>query len=84
MSQNPPIVVAELLFQGTKVHMTPVSSANKCTQCTSALISVHTSNLMLRGSRDNTVLGPKLTASMLRDHYVKELHVIKVRGGALL
>ena len=47
-------------------------------------VSVHTSNLMLRGSRSNTVLGPKLTATMLRDHYVKELHVIKVRGGPLL
>jgi len=46
--------------------------------------TVHTSNLMLRGSRANTVLGPKLTATMLRDHYVKELHVIKVRGGPLL
>ena len=62
----------------------PCFSAHKCTWCTQALVSVHTSNLMLRGSRDNTVLGPKLTASMLRDHYVKELHVIKVRGGALL
>ena len=65
-------------------HDPPVSSAQKCTQCTIALVSVHTSNLMLRGSRDNTVLGPKLTASMLRDHYVKELHVLKVRGGPLL
>jgi hypothetical protein len=43
--------------------------------------TVHTQNLMLRGSKQNTVLGPKLTATMLRDHYVKELHVIKARGG---
>ena len=43
-------------------------------------ISVHTQNRMLRGSRDNTVLHPKLTATMLRNHYVKELHQLKARG----
>merc|ERR1712061_107192 len=42
--------------------------------------TVHTQNRMLRGSRDNTVLHPKLTATMLRNHYVKELHQLKARG----
>merc|ERR1712032_278062 len=42
--------------------------------------TVHTQNKMMRGSMDNTVLHPKLTATMLRDHYVKELHQIKARG----
>jgi len=42
--------------------------------------TVHTSTLMLRGSKENTVLHTKLTATMLRDHYVKELHAIKARG----
>jgi len=42
--------------------------------------TVHTQNLMLRGSKENTSLHPKLTATMLRDHYVKELHMIKARG----
>eukprot|EP00092_Neocalanus_flemingeri_P022588 GFUD01024496.1.p1 GENE.GFUD01024496.1~~GFUD01024496.1.p1 ORF type:complete len:146 (+),score=50.72 GFUD01024496.1:44-481(+) len=42
--------------------------------------TVHTQNLMLRGSKENTSLHPKLTATMLRDHYVKELHLIKARG----
>jgi len=42
--------------------------------------TVHTQNKMIRGSRDNTVLHPKLTATMLRDHYVKELHQLKARG----
>ena len=43
--------------------------------------SVHTANLMLRGSKENTKLHPKLTASMLRDHYVKELHGAQIRKG---
>jgi len=42
--------------------------------------TVHTQNLILRGSKTNTVLHPKLTATMLRDHYVKELHLVKARG----
>jgi len=42
--------------------------------------TVHTQNLILRGSKENTALHPKLTATMLRDHYVKELHLIKARG----
>jgi len=42
--------------------------------------TVHTQNLILRGSKENTCLNPKLTATMLRDHYVKELHLIKARG----
>jgi len=42
--------------------------------------TVHTQNKMIRGARDNTVLHPKLTATMLRDHYVKELHQMKARG----
>ena len=42
---------------------------------------MHTQTLKLRGDKGNTVLGPKLTATMLRDHYVKELHAIKARGG---
>ena len=41
---------------------------------------VHTQNKILRGSRDNTNLHPKLTSTMLRDHYVKELHLLKARG----
>ena len=44
------------------------------------IFSVHTQNKIMRGSTDNTVLHPKLTATMLRDHYVKELHQIKARG----
>jgi len=42
--------------------------------------TVHASNLMMRGSKDNTLLNPKFTSTMLRDHYVKELHLAKVRG----
>jgi hypothetical protein len=38
---------------------------------------------MLRGSKVNTVLNPKLTATMMRDHYVKELHGIHARGPVL-
>merc|ERR1712215_570741 len=42
--------------------------------------TVHAKNLILRGSKENTTLHPKLTATMLRDHYVKELNLIKARG----
>merc|ERR1712061_37042 len=42
--------------------------------------TVHTQNKIMRGSRDNTNLHPKLTSTMLRDHYVKELHQMKARG----
>merc|ERR1712062_460466 len=42
--------------------------------------TVHTQNKIMRGSRDNTNLHPKLTSAMLRDHYVKELHLLKARG----
>ena len=49
-------------------------------RCSLFFFSVHTQNLMLRGSKENTSLHPKLTATMLRDHYVKELHLIKTRG----
>ena len=45
-----------------------------------ALISVHTINLLLRGSKENTSLHTKLTSTMLRDKYVKELHLIKARS----
>jgi len=38
------------------------------------------SNLLLRGSAESTTLSPKLTSAMLRDHYVKEIHLSKVRG----
>ena len=41
---------------------------------------MHTQNLLLRGCKTNTALHPKLTATMLRDHYVKELHLIKAKG----
>ena len=41
---------------------------------------VHTQNKILRGCTDNTNLHPKLTSAMLRDHYVKELHLLKARG----
>eukprot|EP00091_Calanus_sinicus_P001062 TRINITY_DN11008_c0_g1_i1.p1 TRINITY_DN11008_c0_g1~~TRINITY_DN11008_c0_g1_i1.p1 ORF type:complete len:142 (+),score=55.59 TRINITY_DN11008_c0_g1_i1:198-623(+) len=42
--------------------------------------AVHTSNLMLRGSKENTSLHMKRTSTMIRDKYVKELHLIKARS----
>jgi len=38
------------------------------------------SNLLLRSSAETTTLSPKLTSAMLRDHYIKEIHLSKVRG----
>ena len=40
------------------------------------LFAAHTQAVMLRNSRDQTRLLPRLTAAMLRDHYVKELAVM--------
>jgi hypothetical protein len=40
------------------------------------LFAAHTQAVLLRNSRDQTRLLPRLTAAMLRDHYVKELAVI--------
>jgi len=37
------------------------------------------SNLMIRSSKESTSLSPKLTSAMLRDHYIKEIHLSKVR-----
>lgn len=38
--------------------------------------TAHTQAVLLRNSRDQTRLMPRLTAAMLRDHYVKELAII--------
>lgn len=43
--------------------------------------TAHTIALMLRGDKSNTTLGPKLTASKLRDYYAREINVSKVRAG---
>ena len=48
--------------------------------CHAYMITVHTVNLMLRGSKENTSLHTKRTSTMLRDKYVKELHLIKARS----
>jgi len=42
--------------------------------------TVHAQNLMIRGSKENTILNSKLTSAMLRDHYVKELHQLQARS----
>ena len=40
---------------------------------------VRAQNLFIRGSKDNTQLEAKLTSTMLRDKYIKELHIISSR-----
>ena len=40
---------------------------------------VRAQNLFIRGSKDNTQLEARLTSAMLRDKYIKELHVISSR-----
>ena len=37
--------------------------------------------LLMRGDTSNTTLGPKLTASKLRDYYARQINVSKVRAG---
>ena len=37
--------------------------------------------LLMRGDTSNTTLGPKLTASKLRDYYARQITVSKVRAG---
>ena len=41
-------------------------------------VSAHTQAVMLRSSRDPGTLNPKLTSAMLRDHYVREIKLMKV------
>merc|ERR1712115_316714 len=41
---------------------------------------VHTINLVIRGSKENTSLHTKRTSTMIRDQYVKELHLIKAKS----
>ena len=41
-------------------------------------VSAHTQAVMLRSSRDPATLNPKLTSAMLRDHYVREIKLMKV------
>jgi len=40
--------------------------------------TAHTQAVMLRSSRDPGTLNPKLTSAMLRDHYVREIKLMKV------
>jgi len=40
--------------------------------------TAHTQAVMLRSSRDSSTLHPKLTSAMLRDHYVREIKIMKV------
>jgi len=42
-------------------------------------MTVRAQNLFIRGSKDNTQLEAKLTSTMLRDKYIKELHIISSR-----
>ena len=44
------------------------------------MIIVHTINLLIRGSKENTSLTLKRTSTMIRDQYIKELHLIKARS----
>jgi len=46
----------------------------------SHLMTVRTQNEFVRGSKENTLLELKLTSSMLRDKYIKDLHVISSRN----
>jgi len=39
--------------------------------------TAHTQAVMLRSSRDPATLSPKLTSAMLRDHYVREIKIMK-------
>ena len=43
------------------------------------VVIVRAQNLFIRGSKDNTQLEARLTSAMLRDKYIKELHVISSR-----
>lgn len=47
-------------------------------------MTVQAQNLFVRGSKDNTKFEAKLTSAMLRDKYIKELHVISSRNGLTL
>jgi len=44
------------------------------------LMTVRTQNEFVRGSKVNTLLAAKLTSAMLRDKYIKDLHVISSRN----
>jgi len=41
---------------------------------------IKTINLLIRGSKENTSLQSKRTSTMIRDQYIKELHLIKARS----
>jgi len=43
-------------------------------------MTVRTQNLILRGSKDNTILDSRPSSAMLRDKYIKELHLSKARS----
>ena len=42
------------------------------------LVSAHTHSVLLHHSTEQTMLSPRLTSAMLRDHYVKELMITQV------
>lgn len=46
----------------------------------SNVMTVRAQNLFVRGSKDNTMLASKLSSAMLRDKYIKELHLINSRN----
>jgi len=57
----------------TKAYAQQIKEQNEST--------AHTQAVLLRNSRDQTRLTPRLTAAMLRDHYVKELAVMRAAQG---